>query len=89
MFKLNKGEEMTTSLLTTFFGYLTIVIGIIYTFSSIAIMFFQDSMVSIQKRFFKLDEDYLKKVLWLYIAFFKILFIVFVVGPYLALLLMK
>jgi hypothetical protein len=46
-------------------------------------------MISIQKKFIDFDDETIKKFLYGYVALFKIIFIVFVVGPYLALLMMS
>jgi len=80
---------MDISTITTFFKFLTIVVGLIYVFSALMIFFCQNFMISIQKKFIDFDDETIKKFLYGYVALFKIIFIVFVVGPYLALLMMS
>ena len=80
---------MDITTVTTFFGNLTLVVGALYVLSVITIIFAQGFVVSIQQKIFDLDEDYIKKVTWAYIAIFKLLFITFVIGPYIALLIMN
>ena len=79
---------MDTETITIFFKNLTIVVGSIYVISVMAVFFARDLMVSIQKKFFNFDEATIEKFLYGYIALFKILFIVLVVGPYISLLMM-
>lgn len=80
---------MDISIYTTFFKFLTIIVGSIYFLSAVMVIFTQDFLISIQKKFVDFDDETIKKFLYGYIALFKIIFIVFVVGPYLALLLMS
>ena len=80
---------MDISTITTFFKFLTIVVGLIYVFSALMIFFCQNFMISIQKKFIDFDDETIKKFLYGYVALFKIIFIVFVVGPYLALLMLS
>ena len=79
---------MGIMVVTNFFGNLTLVVGVIYLLSTLMILFGIDFVISIQQKFFDLDKDYLKKVTWGYVAIFKLLFITFVAGPYIALLMM-
>ena len=75
--------------LTIFFKFLTIVVGLIYVFTALMVFFGQNFLISIQKKFVDFDDDVIKKFLYGYVALFKVLFIVFVLGPYLSLLMMS
>jgi hypothetical protein len=75
--------------LTTFFKFLTIVVGLIYVFTALMVFFGQNFLISMQKKFIDLDDETIKKFLYGYVALFKIIFIVFVLGPYLSLLMMS
>lgn len=74
--------------LTTFFKFLTITVGAIYLATAAMIIFAQDFLVSTQQKFIDIDKSSLNKLLYGYMAMFKILFIIFVVCPYMSLLLM-
>ncbi len=74
---------------TEFYENLTIVVGIIYILSAFLFIFAQRFLISVQGKFIDFDEKTLKKFLYGYLALFKVVFIVFVIGPYLALVMMS
>lgn len=80
---------MELTALATFFKNLTIITGTLYVLTSVMIILATDFMVKIQKVFIDFDEETIKKFLWAYLALFKIIFIVFVFSPYMALLMMS
>lgn len=75
--------------LTSFFKNLSIVVGLTYVLSVFMIIYFQNLLISLNQKFFDLDDITIKKTLYGYIALFKILVIIFVLGPYLALLMIE
>jgi len=75
--------------LTTFFKFLTIVVGLIYVLTSLMVFCGQNVLISIQKKFIDFDDQTIKKFLYGYVAIFKLMFIIFVLGPYLSLLIMS
>ncbi len=79
---------MDTHQITLFFQWLTIIVGIFYLMTSLWILLGQKFLISMQKKVFKIDEKTMKALLWGYIAVFKVVFLVFVLGPYLALLML-
>ena len=66
--------DITTT--TVFFKNLTLVVGAIYAFSGLAFVFAQDLLISTQKKFLNVDDDLIKKLIWGYLAIFKIMFII-------------
>jgi hypothetical protein len=74
---------------TTFFKSLTIVVGLIYLLTVLIVFFGQNFLITIQKRFIDFDDETIKKFLYGYVALFKVFFIVFVLAPYLSLLMMS
>lgn len=80
---------MDIAILTQFFKHLTIFVGVIYFLTSILFIFAQDLLISVQKKVIDFDDETLKKFLYGFVAIFKLLFIVFILGPYISLLLMS
>ncbi len=71
---------------TEFFQWALIINLAIYVMSVGMIVFCNEWMIRVQQKFFDIEADNLKVLLYSYIALYKILFIVFILVPYLSLL---
>jgi len=79
---------ITISQLTEFLGWAS-VINIGYLFlATIMIMFMKDTMFSIHKKMFDIDEKELNSKYFDFLSTYKIMTLVFVVAPYIALKIM-
>ncbi|UCF43340.1 MAG: hypothetical protein JSV99_12370 [Planctomycetota bacterium] len=77
---------MDIQTLTTFFMWCTILNLALLILSSIMCIFFADFSYRMNNRFFSISRQEFNVVLVSFIALFKILFIVFFLVPYIALL---
>mgnify|MGYP003685891897 CR=1 len=77
---------MTISDYTEFFKWWVIFGGALYIFTAIAVIFIPNFIYKIQSRMFDIKEETFRTVLYSYIAIFKLLYLLFVLTPYLALL---
>ena len=71
-----------------FFRFNFYFVGALYLLTSLAVVVGGKWLRGIQQRFVDLPEEQLRLVNWAYVALFKVLFIVFVVGPFVATLMM-
>jgi len=72
--------------LTRFFMWCTIINGALLIFTGIMFMFARDFVFSIHSKFFHISRESFDVVIYSLMGFFKIIFIVFCVVPYVALL---
>lgn len=77
---------MTLATLTEFFKWWVVFGGILYIFTAVTVMFASNLIYSIQSRMINLKEETFKVVLYSYMAIFKILYLLFILIPYLSLL---
>lgn len=79
---------MTIEQLTTFFMWCTILGGGVLVFSSIMCMLFKNPIARLHGKMFGMSPETVKPIVYGYIGLFKILWLVFAVAPYVALLIM-
>ena len=77
---------MDTITLRTFFLWCTIINGIVLIFSSLVCVFARDWLYPIHNRFFNIPRETVNTMCYSFIALYKILFLVFNLVPYIALL---
>jgi len=77
---------MDIQTLTTFFMWCTIINGIILTFWTLAFMFAPDLTYRTQSKWFPIPQETFNVVIYSFLGLFKILFLVFNIVPYIALL---
>lgn len=77
---------MNLEFLTEFFQWCTIIAMVIYSFSAIMSIFARDFMYGMHKKWFEISREAFNIAIYAYLGFFKILLILFVLVPYLALL---
>jgi len=77
---------MDTITLTTFFMWCTIINGGLLTLWTLTHMIAPDLVYNLQKKFFPLPKETFTVVFYSFIGLFKIVFLVFNLVPYLALL---
>jgi hypothetical protein len=80
---------MDQAVLTEFFMWWTIIAGALYVFTAVMCVFRGDWIYRVQSRWFPIPKETFNVVLYCYVGLFKVLFIVFVLVPYLALLCVK
>jgi hypothetical protein len=78
---------MTVTTLTAFFMWCTLINGGLLLFWSLMVMLTPDLVYRLQSRWFPLSREQFTVVIYAFLGLFKILFIVFSLVPYLALLL--
>jgi hypothetical protein len=71
-----------------FFWCMLINLGI-YIFTAIMIMVFHDTVLKIQRKMFRLDEETVSKAVYRYLANYKLLITVFNFVPWIAILIIK
>lgn len=72
--------------LTAFFGWCTVINAGILTLWTVFCMFTPDLVYRLQNRFFPLPRETFNAIIYSFLGLFKIVFLVFNVAPYLALL---
>ena len=77
---------MNLEILTQFFQWMTIIGMGIYLLTVAVTIFARSFLFAMHRRFFELSRETFNIAIYSYVAFFKIILIVFVVVPYLALL---
>ncbi|MCB1758801.1 MAG: hypothetical protein KDI68_03345 [Gammaproteobacteria bacterium] len=77
---------MTIAALTGFFMWCTLLNGSLLLFWSAMVMLFPDLTYRLQRRWFPLSREQFDLLIYLFLGLFKILFIVFSLVPYLALM---
>ncbi len=77
---------MTLQTLREFFMWCTILTGGIYALSAVICIFAVDWIHRAQSRWLSIPRETLAVVLYAFLGFFKVVFIVFVLVPWLALL---
>jgi hypothetical protein len=77
---------MDIGTLTAFFMWCTIINGAMLVLSAVMIMLAQDFVYSVHSKWFNIPRETFNVVLYSFLGFFKIIFIVFNVVPYVALL---
>lgn len=76
---------MSLDLITTYFGWMTVINGSLLLFSTFMLTVFKSVVISIHQKFTGLEADTLEPAYFHYLAFYKILIIVFNLVPYLVL----
>ena len=76
---------MDIQTLTSFLGWCTIINGGLFALIAFFMMLAPDFVYKIQSKFFKLERDYFDKVIYAFLAAWKILFGFFNLVPYIAL----
>jgi Family of unknown function (DUF6868) len=79
---------MDIQTLTTFFMWCTIIDGALLVFWSIICLFAPNFMYRMHSKFFPIPRETFNVVIYSFLGLFKIIFIVFNVIPYVALLIM-
>jgi len=69
--------------ITAFFGWMTVINSSLLLFSTIMLTAFKSIVISIHRKLTGLEADKLKPAYFHYLAFYKILIIVFNLVPYL------
>ncbi len=77
---------MDIQTLTTFFMWCTIINGALLLFSAIMCMSLPNFIYRIHSKLFHISRDSFNVAIYSFIGFFKILFLIFNVVPYIALL---
>ena len=77
---------MDTETLKSFFMWCTILNGALLVFWSLWCLFASDLVFRMQRRWFPMSKDVFRVVIYCFLGFFKLLFIMFNLVPYLALL---
>jgi hypothetical protein len=75
--------------LTSFFMWCTIINGALLVYTSLFIIFAPDFIYRMQTKWFSLSRESFNVVIYSYLGLFKILFLVFNVAPYVALLIIS
>jgi hypothetical protein len=77
---------MEIQTVTRFFMWCTIINGAMLVFSSIMLLLAQDFVYSMHSKWFHIPRETFNVAIYSFLGFFKIVFIVFNLVPYLALL---
>lgn len=77
---------MDIQTLTSFFMWSSIISGSIFIFTALIVMLAPNFMYKIQSMFIDISQETFNIVIYAYLGLFKILFILFNLAPYLALL---
>jgi len=77
---------MEVQTITAFFMWCTIINGAMLVFSSIMLLLAQDFVYSMHSKWFHIPRETFNVAIYSFVGFFKIVFIVFNLVPYLALL---
>lgn len=77
---------MDVQTLTKFFMWCTIINGAMLIFSAVMIMSALDFVYSMQSKWFQIPRETFNMAIYSFLGFFKIVFIVFNLVPYIALL---
>ncbi len=80
---------MNLDTLTAFFMWCTIVNGALLIYSSVFVIFAPSFIYRLQRKCFSLSKEAFNIVIYSYLGLFKILFIVFSLVPYIALLIIS
>ncbi len=76
---------MTLELITTLFGWMTVINIVLLIFSTIMLLLFSNQVISIHSKLTGVKADSLMPAYLSFLAFYKVLIIVFNIIPYLAL----
>jgi len=80
---------MTIEQLTQFFQWITVVNVVLFVLSWILVMAFKGFIGKMHGKMFGIAENNIAAMVYGYLGLFKLLIIVFNIGPYLALLIMQ
>jgi len=75
--------------LQEFFFWCMLVNFGVYIFTAVMILVFHNTIIKIQKKMFRLNEETVSKSVYTYLANYKLLITVFSVVPWLAILIIK
>jgi hypothetical protein len=79
---------MTLSQLTEFLGWASVINIAYLTIATLAIIFMKETLSSIHSKMFDIDETQLSSKYFSFLSTYKILTLVFIVAPYIALKIM-
>ncbi len=79
---------MTVEALTTFFGWIAVINIAYLAIATLVMMGMQSWVISVHQRMFGIDEKDLKLAYYTWLGNYKIMTVVFAIGPYIALKLM-
>jgi hypothetical protein len=82
-----KEKTMDMQLLTDFFMWCTLINGTLLLFWSLMLLLVPDLVYRLQSRWFPISRETFNSMMYAFIGLFKIIFIVFNLVPYLALVL--
>ncbi len=77
---------MDIQTLTTFFGWCTVINASIFIFWTAFFLFAPDLVYRIQSKWFPIPRETYDVVIYAFLGFFKVVFLVFVVVPFVSLL---
>ena len=80
---------MTIETLTEFFKWSTIIGMILYAWTAVMSIWTRDFMYKLHQKWFEMSRDKFNITIYAFLGVFKILLILFILVPYLALLIMK
>lgn len=80
---------MDMQTLTAFFMWCTIINGGLLIFSTLVMMIMPDFVYRVQSRWFPVSRQTFDVVIYCFLGLFKVLFIVFNIAPYVALLIIS
>ena len=80
---------MNLDQLTEFFKWMTIINVSIFLISSVLIMLFKEMIAKLQGKLFGIKETDAALMVYGYLAIFKIFIIIFIITPYISLLLLN
>jgi Family of unknown function (DUF6868) len=83
------GPTMNMEILTTFFGWCTLVSGLLFLISTLLIILIPNWAYRIQSRLFPISREQYNVVIYSFLGMYKLLFILFFLTPYIALRLMQ
>ncbi|MFD2166809.1 DUF6868 family protein [Thalassotalea euphylliae] len=80
---------MSLDILTSFFGWMTLINVVLITFTALVLIFAKNTIVRTHQIFFSLTEENLEATYFRYLANYKLAVLVFNLVPYIALLCMS
>ena len=76
---------MTQEILTTFFGWMTVINIVFLTLSSLMLMIMKDWVASLHGHLFGVEPAQVKQTIYSWLGAYKIMTLIFSLAPYLAL----
>ncbi len=79
---------MNIEIMREFFGWMTLINLLMYSWTAIACIFMKDFLNKVVGKMFGVSDEFNRAALYSYVAAYKVLFIVFNLVPWLALVIM-